>query len=481
MSGPAQVAHLFRHEILRVRWLLAALGLMLGAMITIELVEPFELMFHGSLLWLAVNVLIALILAVAVQADPPRGARATWRTLPISGWAVVASKAHLGLFLIAVFLGMMALPWLWSSALSWPHFVRPAGGMGAWLALVVVLAIVTGNLRRFALTAIVVSVGWSAISFSGHSDRGESSPLEFNDPETRPLPAQLQLGIERFQPAPLYDPGRRLFNLDVDGRGTGLGYVLVDPRVVIRLASGDTVTGWGENRVSPLHTPALPVGDPVHWLGPSRPEQPAYLTVTLESLGPIVRPGPGRTSVGPPDHEGRLVAHVEGLRPATIGRIPLDQEKLTTPGRQIQVLAYSITDGELDIQVGLREIRGAVSPLHLGFEVGFARRGALAWALHNPERNEAVALVARSRSSSSGPMGEIRTLALQPAQSEMSWWKRGSQPDTFPLPLPDAVDRHWLGQAELVVFEWVPEGIHELRLHWDAQVADPAPPPAPGT
>jgi hypothetical protein len=185
--------------------------------------------------------------------------------------------------------------------------------------------------------------------------------------------------------------------------------------------------------------------------------------------------------VGPPDHEWRLVAHVEGLRPATIGRIPLDQAKLTTPGRRIQVLAYSITDGALDIQVGLQEIRGAVSPLHLGFEVGLARRGALAWALHNPERNEAVALVARSRSSSWGPMGEIRTLALQPAQSEWSWWGHAAQPDTFPLPLPDAVDRHWLSQAELVVFEWVPEGIQEFRLHWGARVSDSALPPAPGT
>ncbi|HWK90580.1 MAG TPA: hypothetical protein VNP72_11395 [Longimicrobium sp.] len=164
MKWNAQVVHVGRKDLARVRWpLLVYAAVVAGATVSNLgwAVAPERI----SWLWTTLVVVLGMMLAgLLVQEDAPARARAFWATLPLRPSAVLAAKlAGVGLFLVVPgLLGQLAA--LQSRTVAGGDLpgllVVSVLTYAGWLALAAAVAALTPDFRAFALCLVLVVLAW---------------------------------------------------------------------------------------------------------------------------------------------------------------------------------------------------------------------------------------------------------------------------------------------------------------------------------
>jgi hypothetical protein len=463
-----QVLHLLRKDLFLVRGLLGAYA---GLVLVRAALETEPLMGDGRLyvlVLLGVFLLAILVLAVALQADPLRGPRATWRTLPISASALAASKLLLALLMVGMGVAAAELPWLLAVGTSDPGadfrtVVGSAAGSALLLGIVAMVALVTPNLRTFAVALVVLWVGWGVLGVAiGRGLPGRESPaVEVTRPLLSDVPMELRLADLEVRALPTSPRDGEGISVNLAAPSTppeGFGYVLVEPSLVLREPQGSPTDGKAAGEVRALVTPPVLTGDSIRWLGAATPGR---MVTSVEV--PLPLPEHLEPRSWPPGVSVDLRGRVEVLRPDIVARSQLEVRTLRSPERLIRILDWEQRDGEPRLRVRVREGRVAAPATRTagGFEWGFARRGRLAFALYHPARREAVRLLAYPRTTVGAGTGgrTIVWLELSPADGDIAWTHSG--PEARRL---SAVPPGWLDEAELLVFEWVAVGAYEMEV-----------------
>lgn len=161
MRWAAQVLHVARKDVRLARWpMLAYLGLLLVA----TLVATGWVEVPGRELGLLLPLLLAAfaltVLAQVVQADSPARADAYWATLPLSHSAVFVAKLLLAALLLLALpaLGQVAgFAALRAAPGDYPSLLFGAlASQGGWMAVALLLAAITPDLRGFLLALVLV-------------------------------------------------------------------------------------------------------------------------------------------------------------------------------------------------------------------------------------------------------------------------------------------------------------------------------------
>lgn len=158
------LAHLVRFDLRRFRWVILLWCLLVAADIVVTGVRPALIgdIFRyenvgmvGGLLWAAIEIGMAVIVPLVVQAHPVVGSDAFWMTRPVPPRTLFAAKVLLlGVLTVLVpAVARLALMLLSRVPLGESLFVALdiLIGRGAWLAVLLAGAVVTLNLPRFAV------------------------------------------------------------------------------------------------------------------------------------------------------------------------------------------------------------------------------------------------------------------------------------------------------------------------------------------
>lgn len=161
----AQVWHLLRFDVLRMRWWLVAYGglLMVGALHAVDLLLLSET--QGMVAALAVPLLVMLSAVVLVQGDHPTAADAFWRGKPTDPRAQVIAKLLLlaamisvSLLVVAIAVGVIGTPA--DTAVTLVGGAVP--GMVMWTILALTIGAVTRDPRSAPL--LFAGIGVLAVS-----------------------------------------------------------------------------------------------------------------------------------------------------------------------------------------------------------------------------------------------------------------------------------------------------------------------------
>ena len=467
MTPLRQVPHLIRRDLRQNRLLVAVLAL--GVLVGMEFLPPLPSFMPRFLAGLGAGVIWAIFAVQVIQADPVRGRRAGWRTLPVSGWALFWSKC------ILIVPGWLAVrvaaqaPWLVGIEVVWTDLAIPIRTALPWLILVVVLALVTPNLKVFATLCTFCLMGIAvvqSVSLGDYRETTEVVPVELSERATAALAAEHHLRVGGYRvgtrPAGDRDATTEL-QLHFAAEPDPIAHLLVGLKVERYLASGDTVRGERTDGVWPIGSSALPVGDSVRWLGPTgTSHSPDSVALMVLMDGPVqgvrTSPEPGST--------GRIRARVEALQPTPILTIALTDTEVRTPRRRWQMLEATAGPDGPEVRIRLIEAPGTALPIErFPWNRDRAHRGETAWVLYNPHRSEALILGNRARATrGDSEVGSIQDLFLSPSQQHLS--ARGGPAAFFDVPPSLAVDPEWLVGAELHLFEWRSLGVQELVLRF---------------
>jgi hypothetical protein len=458
-----QVAHLLRRDLRRNRLFVLVLALAVGGTVGLEFLAPMHSFMPRFLAGLGLHVIWAAFAAQVVQADPLRGRRAQWRALPLSGWALFSSKCILvGAGWLAVVFAARA-PWIVGIEVVWTDLAMPMLAALPWLILVVVLALMTPNLKVFATLYVFCALGIlvvHSVNQGTYSETTEVIPAELSEPATATLASEHHLRFEGHRVG-IRSPRDKVAMAEVHLRlappSDSIAYLLVHLEVERYLPAGDTVRGRRTDGVWPIGAPSLPVGEPARPAGPEGiPPDSVMILVPLD--GPVDLMG----SIPEPGSSGLLRARVEGIRPTQVVTLSLTDTEVRTPRRRWQMLGATVGADGPEVTLRLIEAPGTELPIDpIPWSRGEARRGATHWVLHNRLRGEAVLLVDQLRVSvGEAGKGSIRTLALTPSRHDFG--AMGGLTGGFDPPL--AIDREWLDGAELHLFEWTSLGVQEFGL-----------------
>ena len=506
MNTFAQIRHVIAKDVREARWLLAAyVAIVLVTTVQAAHVSLGATFLSGSLALFLVMVGMVVV-ASLVQADSPMRADAFWATRPIDPKAVFLAK----LVLATVVVAGVALIGQYIAIASFdvpdrevPALLAQSGeGYALWLVSAMVIAALTRDLKSafvaFAVLMVATLLVSAAVPNRAAIVTGGSTGWMLGALRTLPLIAGIVLfavlyrlrdprprvriggvaivaavwyGVPAVVPAVAHVPEvsaaerpaldmvvhdydkiaerhQLWLTLNAPTAPDSVRITLVEPVVVLRLKSGDSVRVALVNQAAAISWPLPPVKAGVQWLNDPRTVRwPSQLTVRLDgALRDSVAAGIATVTI-----EGRAVI----LTPRLIGALPLDQgASATHNGSRARIDKWTHGHGDGSLTMHVSTIGDAAQSSFGAFGIG--ANGELQAILVSDAHNEAMLLTSGS-SSGGGLMLDLPGIPSSDHTVEYVWDQNGGV-------IEPALDEAWARGARLVLVNWIPVRSYPVRV-----------------
>lgn len=508
MKPLTQIAHVMSKDVRQLQWPLLAYVTLVAVATAHAVMWPSVSI--GLLDWLMVFVVLlgVIVAALLVQTDSPIRADAYWASRPLAPWAVLGAKIAgallfiIGIGLVGQFFGLRAYDL--NPRLIPAELAASARTYALCLLVAMVLAALTEDFRSFVVAVVAVPIALLVLGMTvlspaiDHMGRppatwvvasaavaGGAAILAFVY-RTRysraliwlpafvvascgilslfvpsPTPARTTRTAPRLAqetPIALSLAGDAIHDLDARGLQLSVavtpppavgGLILANASVTFHLRDGSAVAVPVDMPMLELYAPRRTLGQGESWIGAT--------PVSYRGRTFAVRPDDSQRNrlaagIASVDLDAQMIeydAHVVGTLPLRSGA------QLTSDGTRVAIDRWSSSPHGPEVAVRFSSI--APDPPMLGWTTFGSSIAGCEFALVNPSRREALALISRSSTSDRGALVLPGSSATSATMTLTSMQPRAGE-STASMPGDD-----WLRDARLVVQQWSSVGQHPVH------------------